>query len=101
VLDGPVAKREVALLLEDLAGGRRLRTVGHLVRCLDRLADFLEEPGTFGPEGGPVPLGFGRVHLWTLRAGGPWRTCTGEDFWLVPGTMWRIATPVGVGTVGS
>ena len=39
---GPLAQGQVALLLEDLAGRRGLRPVGHLARARDRLADLLE-----------------------------------------------------------
>ena len=50
VLDGTVAKGEVTLLLEDLAGRRGLRPVGHLVGRLDGLADFLPESIAFDPK---------------------------------------------------
>ena len=43
LLVGPVAQGQVALLGEDLAGGRGLRAVGHLAGRHDRLADLGEQ----------------------------------------------------------
>ena len=47
-----VAQREVALLLEDMAGRRGLRAVRHLARALDRLPELLEEALALGDERG-------------------------------------------------
>jgi hypothetical protein len=44
LLDGSIAEREVALLLEDLARGSRLGSIGHRIGCHDRLADLAEQP---------------------------------------------------------
>ena len=68
VLDRPLAKGQVALLLEDLAGGGGLGAVGHLVGCLDGLADLLEQPGPLRLELRPVRFGSGRAHRLTVRA---------------------------------
>ena len=47
---GTVSQGEVSLLGEYLAGGRGLRSVGHLARRDDGLADLVEQPVTFGFE---------------------------------------------------
>ena len=51
-----LAQGQVALLLEDLAGGGRLRPVGHRVRRDDPLGDSGSEPGALDKEGGPRVL---------------------------------------------
>jgi YHS domain-containing protein len=51
-----IAQGQVALLLEDLAGGGRLRAVGHRVRRDDAHGDSGSEPGALGNEGGPRVL---------------------------------------------
>ena len=48
----PIAEREVALLLEDLARGRRLRAVRHLAGRLDLLAELRDQPRPLGVERG-------------------------------------------------
>jgi YHS domain-containing protein len=57
-----VAQREVALLGEDLAGGRGLRPVRHLAGGHDRLADLLDEPGALGDEGCADRFELGGIH---------------------------------------
>ena len=49
VVDRPIAQREVALLFEDLARGRRLRSVGHLVGDLDGARAALAEAKRLQP----------------------------------------------------
>ena len=100
VLDRPIAKREVALLLEDLARRCRLRAVGHLVRGLDGLTDLAEESGAFGLQCGAKSCGIGRVHRLTLRVDERRRTGHGEDYRLGSSTKWRVATAVALGRVG-
>jgi len=46
----PIAQREIALLSEDLAGGRCLRAVGHLLRRDDDLPEVLEKMSSLGQE---------------------------------------------------
>lgn len=81
VLDGPVAKGEVALLLKDLAGGGGLRPVGHLLGRLDGLPDLLPESIAFDPQLGAERLDI-VVHRVTVRVGRAARTialsCRGE-----------------------
>lgn len=74
VLDRSVPQRQVALLVEDLAGRGRLRPVRHLVGDLDGLADLLRETSSLGREPSPECLGDLDVHPVTLRADGLVRT---------------------------
>ena len=52
----PVAQREIALLGEHLARGRRLRAVGHRIGGDDGRAAFLEQARSLGAEGGSEGL---------------------------------------------
>src|SRR6478735_1082227 len=62
LLVGTIPQGEVALLREDLAGGRGLRAVRHLARGDDGLADLLEQAGALGLEGGTDGVKIGRFH---------------------------------------
>ena len=68
----PVAEGEVALLLEDLAGRRGLRAVGHLPGRDDRLADLRREARALGEQGGARGVVVGGSHRRMLP---PHRPC--------------------------
>lgn len=73
MLDGAIAKGEVALLFEDLARGGGLGTVGHLLGRRDGLADLLSKSIALGRQLGAE--GFEIVVHWrTVRAGPVART---------------------------
>ena len=62
-----VAQGEVALLLEDLTGGRGLGAIGHRVRRDDALREPGEQARAFGQEGG-ASVRRGRGHGgWIVR----------------------------------
>jgi YHS domain-containing protein len=67
VLLRAVAQREVALLLEDLTCGGRLRSVRHLARRLDLLAELSEQARALGVERGADGFGVERRHRTTVR----------------------------------
>jgi YHS domain-containing protein len=74
VLDRAFAQGEVALLFEDLACGRRLRAIGHLVGHLDGFTDLLGKAGALGRQPGAERLCRTSVHPLTLRAAARGRT---------------------------
>ena len=84
-------KREVPLLLEDLARRRGLRAVGHLAGRDDRLAELLEQPGTLGEQRGSGGVEIDRVHRamllrWVAAARRP----------ILPGSTTRGGEPMAI-----
>jgi YHS domain-containing protein len=71
VLLRAIAQCQVALLLEDLAGGGRLRSVCHLTGRLDRLAELGQKAGALRIERGADRSGIVGRHRATVRLAAP------------------------------
>jgi xanthine dehydrogenase accessory factor len=86
VLRVAIAEREVALLLEDLAGRGGLRSVGHRVRRDDRGRQLLAKPVTLGSEHRTRIEDLRRRHRMIVRA----RVTSGISRILPGSTDWRL-----------
>ena len=65
----PIAQREVSLLFEDLARGRRLRAVRHLSGGADLFPELRDQPRPLGVERCANGDGIERIHPGTVPVG--------------------------------